>query len=113
MLEALVLAAGLGFLLALRFRVPALVAASAVAIVLGPVIAHLTGAPSWAVLSAPLVVLVALQCGYLGGLLLTYTLTRAEPRLDEDAATKESGDRQTKRGPTSPPAPFLRLSRGG
>jgi hypothetical protein len=96
MLEALLLAAGVGFLLALRFRVPALVVASAVALVLGPVIAHLSGASFWAVVSAPVTTLVALQCGYLGGLLLTYGVSRAKPATEEDAAergliTKECG----------------------
>jgi hypothetical protein len=97
MIEALVLAAGLGFLLALRFRVPALVVASAMAVVLGPVIAHFMGASFWAVVTAPLTTLVALQCGYLGGLLLTHGISRAaEPSSEDDAAdsslfTKECG----------------------
>jgi hypothetical protein len=97
MIEALGLAAGLGFLLALRFRVPALVVASAVAVVLGPVIAHFMGAPFWAVVTAPLSALMALQCGYLGGLFLTHGMSRAaKPSSEDDAAdnglfTKECG----------------------
>ena len=86
MLEALVLAAGLGFLLGLRYRVPALVAASAATVVLVPAFAYFAGAPFWAVLGAPLAALVALQCGYLGGLLLTYGVSRARTRGGEDAA---------------------------
>ena len=95
MLEALVLAAGLGFLLALRFRVQALVIASAAAVVLGPIVAHVAGASFWAVASAPVAALVALQCGYLGGLLLTYSISHAARRRDEapeaGLATKECG----------------------
>jgi hypothetical protein len=83
MLEALVLAAGLGFLIGLRYRVPAVVVASAVAVVLGPVIAHFTGASFWTVMVTPLAALVALQCGYLGGLLLTFGVSRAKPRGDD------------------------------
>jgi hypothetical protein len=85
MLEALVLVAGLGFLIGLRYRVPAVVVASAAAVVLGPVIAHFTGASFWVVVITPLAALIVLQCGYLGGVLLTYGVSRAKPRGDEDA----------------------------
>jgi hypothetical protein len=98
MMEALVLAAGAGFLLGLRYRVPALVVASAAAVIAGPAIAHFTSAPTWMVLISPLTTLLALQCGYLGGLLLTYGVSRAKPGQREvdphegRLATKDCGN---------------------
>jgi hypothetical protein len=82
MFEALVVAAGSGFLLGLRYRPPALVAASALAAVIGPIIAHLTGASLWIVLLASVGAVVALQCGYLGGSLLNFSITRSNPGSD-------------------------------
>ena len=79
MLEALVLAGGLGFLLGLRYRVPAVVPASALAAVMGPAVAYVAGAELWVVLIASVGAVVALQCGYLGGLLLTFRAMRAKP----------------------------------
>jgi hypothetical protein len=88
MLEALVLAGGLGFLLGLRYRVPAVVPASAVAAVLGPVVAYLAGAEPWAIFIASVGAVVALQCGYLAGLLLSFlTAPRAKP--DHDLGSPE------------------------
>ena len=87
MLETLVLAAGMGFLLGLRYRVPIVVIASATAVVLGPAVAYIAGASFWAIVIAPAVGLVALQCGYLVGLLLSFMLTRAtKPERHVDAA---------------------------
>ncbi len=84
MLEALVLAGGLGFLLGLRYRVPAVVPASAVAAALGPVVAYLAGAGWWFVLAASAGAVVALQFGYLAGLLLSYLAApRAKPDHDD------------------------------
>jgi hypothetical protein len=87
MLEALVLAGGLGFLLGLRYRVPAVVPASAVAVVMGPVVAYVAGAELWLVLIASVGAVVALQCGYLGGLLLAFSATHAKP--DHDLGSPE------------------------
>jgi hypothetical protein len=85
MLEALVLAGGLGFLLGLHYRVPAVIPASAVAAVLGPAVAYLAGAEFWLVLVASVGAVVALQCGYLGGLMLTHlTAPRAKSDHDHD-----------------------------
>jgi len=85
MLEALVLAGGLGFLLGLRYRVTAVVPASAAAAVLAPCIAYLGGAELWAVLLAAFGAVVALQLGYLGGLLLSFfTAPRAKPNHHHD-----------------------------
>jgi hypothetical protein len=89
MLEALVLAGGLGFLLGLRYRVHAVVPASAAAAVLGPVVAYLAGAELWAILVASVGAVVVLQCGYLGGLLLTFRATRTKPDHDHDLGSPE------------------------
>jgi hypothetical protein len=88
MFEALVVAAGAGFLLGLRYRPPALVVASAAAVVIGPAVARLMGSSFWIILLAPVGTVVALQCGYLGG--------STRPRSDVDApddclAAKEWG----------------------
>jgi len=85
MIEALVLATGLGFLLGLRYRAPAVVVASAAAVVMGPAIAYQAGASFWAVVLAPIGAVVALQCGYLGGLLLSFLVARTRPEREADA----------------------------
>ncbi|HEY7549459.1 MAG TPA: hypothetical protein VH913_08070 [Hyphomicrobiaceae bacterium] len=97
MFEALVVAAGAGFLLGLRYRPPAVVVASAAAAVMGPALAYLTGSSFRIVLLASVGAMVALQCGYLGGSLLNFSLTRTtRPRSDVDTpdgclAAKEWG----------------------
>jgi hypothetical protein len=88
MLETLVVAAGVGFLLGLRYRPPTLVVASAAAAVMGPVVAHLTGSSFRIVLLASVAAVVALQCGYLGGSLLNFTVTRT-PKPRSDVGTSE------------------------
>jgi hypothetical protein len=88
MLEALVLAGGLGFLLGLRYRVPAVVPASAAVAAMGPVVAYLSGAEPWLLVLTSVGAVVALQCGYLGGFLLTFlTASRAKPHHDHDLGT--------------------------
>jgi hypothetical protein len=77
MLEALITAAGLGFLLGLRYRIPAVVAASAAVAVATLTLALFRGAPLWVVLIAPMGAIVALQGGYLIALVLTHTTFRA------------------------------------
>jgi hypothetical protein len=71
-------AAGLGLLLGLRFRVGAVIAASAVLVmasaILGPLLAEWS---VWMVLSAVFGGPLALQCGYFAGLLLMCALSRA------------------------------------
>jgi hypothetical protein len=87
MLQALVLAAGLGFLLGLRYRVPAVVVASAATAVMAPAVAYMAGASFWPVVLSPAAALVALQCGYLGGLALSFIVAGARP--DRDAIGAE------------------------
>jgi hypothetical protein len=89
MLEALVLAGGLGFLLGLRYRVPAVVPASAMAAVMGPAAAYIAGAELWVVLVASVGAVVVLQLGYLGGMLLTFSATRAKPDHNHDLGSPE------------------------
>jgi hypothetical protein len=85
MLEALVLAAGLGVLLGLRYRAPAVVVGSGVAALMGPAVAYVAGASFWVVVIAPVGAVVALQCGYLGGSLLTFMMPRPKPERRLDA----------------------------
>lgn len=70
-------AVGFGLLLGLRFRVGAVIAASAVLVmgsaILGPLLA---GWSVWMVLSAAFGGAFALQCGYFAGLLLMCALSR-------------------------------------
>jgi hypothetical protein len=83
MLEALALAGGLGFLLGLRYRVTAVVPASAVAALLTSSIGYLGGFELWVIGLAAFGSVVALQLGYLGGLLLSFfTAPRANPDRD-------------------------------
>ena len=78
MLWLYVAAGGLGLLLGLCFRVPAVVAASAVlalaSATVGPLLA---GWSVWTVLAAALGGVFALQCGYFAGLLLMCAWSRA------------------------------------
>jgi hypothetical protein len=90
MLEALVLAGGLGFLLGLRYRVPVVVPASAGAVVLGAVVSYLAGSELWIVVISAVGAVVALQLGYLGGLLLSFlTAPRAKPDHNRDLGSSE------------------------
>jgi hypothetical protein len=84
MLEAFVVAAGAGFLLGLRYRPPALVAASGLAALLAPAIAYLMGSSFWHVVLSSVGAVVVLQCGYVGGLLVNFSATRAEPHTDDE-----------------------------
>jgi hypothetical protein len=88
MLEALALAGGLGFLLGLRYRVTAVVPASAAAAMVTSGIGYLGGSELWVVLLAAFGSVVILQLGYLGGLLLSFfTAPRANP--DHDLGSTE------------------------
>jgi hypothetical protein len=89
MLETLVLAGGLGFLLGLRYWVPAVVPASALAAVMGPAVAYVAGAEVWVILIASVGAVVALQLGYLGALLVTFSATRAKPDHNHDLGSSE------------------------
>lgn len=90
MLEALVLAGGLGFLLGLRYRVTAVIPASAAAAVLTCGVGYLGGVELWVILLAAFGSVVALQVGYLGGLLLSFfTAPRANPDHDHDLRSTE------------------------
>jgi hypothetical protein len=90
MFEALIAAAGIGFLLGLRYRVPAAVAASAAAVVAGALVAYLKGASLWAILLLPVGAVVALQCGYLGGLLVAFGVAHNRQRRRHGSATERS-----------------------
>ena len=90
MLEALVAATGIGFLLGLRYRVPAVVVASAVAAVAGAWIAYLKGASLWAILMLPVGAVVALQCGYLGGLLVAFGVAHSRQRRRHSSAPERA-----------------------
>jgi hypothetical protein len=90
MIEALIAATGIGFLLGLRYRVPAVVVASAAAAVGGAVIAHLKAAPLWAVLLLPVGVVIALQCGYLGGLLVAFGVSQTRERRRQSSASEQA-----------------------
>jgi hypothetical protein len=71
-LVALVGAGGLGLLLGLRYRVPALLVASAVVAAAATAAACLTESAPWAVLILPFGAVAALQCGYLCGVALAF-----------------------------------------
>jgi hypothetical protein len=88
MFEALIAAAGIGFLLGLRYRVPAVVVASAAAAIAGALIAYLKGASLWGVLLLPVGAVVALQCGYLGGLLVAFGVAHNRQRRRHGSATE-------------------------
>jgi|SoiMethySBSTD1v2_1073268.scaffolds.fasta_scaffold933612_3 hypothetical protein len=90
MLEALILAGGLGFLLGLRYRVTAVVPASAAVAALTSGIGYLGGIELWLVVLAAFGSVVVLQVGYLGGLLLSFfTASRANPDHDHDLRSTE------------------------
>jgi len=71
-------AAGLiGLVLGLRFRAPAVIAASGIVVVGGVAVAPLSGLPFWTALAALLGTLCALQSGYIVGLMLWSVVSRA------------------------------------
>ncbi|HEX5957805.1 MAG TPA: hypothetical protein VFY92_04000 [Hyphomicrobiaceae bacterium] len=77
MLEALLASGGLGVLLGLRYRIPAALVASVGVAIAGVVLAWFINASAWTVLTIPVGAVVALQLGYLGGLLLFHAASRA------------------------------------
>jgi hypothetical protein len=97
MLEALITAAGLGFLLGLRYRIPAVVAGSAVAAAATLALALFRGAPLWVVLLTPMGAIVALQGGYLIALVLANTTFRASSWEDAEAEDRDERQRQARR----------------
>jgi hypothetical protein len=97
MLEALITAAGLGFLLGLRYRIPAVVAASAVVAAATFTLALMRGAPLWVVLIAPMGAIVALQGGYLLALMLPHTTYRAGSWEDMEGEDREPTQRHARR----------------
>lgn len=76
-------AGGLGLLLGLRYRVPAVLAASAAFALLSIAIAPFAGWSPWATLAVALGGAFTLQCGYLAGLMMMCAAARARlwPRL--------------------------------
>src|SRR5262245_44465411 len=76
-LEVFAACAGLGLLLSLRYRVPALIAATALLVPAGSAIGLLTGWPLWIAVLAAGSAAAALQCGYLAGLLAACGASRA------------------------------------
>jgi hypothetical protein len=79
-LVALVGAASLGLLLGLRWRVPAVLLASAAVAVATGAAAYLTGSAPWAALIAAIGAVAALQCGYLCGLVLAIAVAHRHGR---------------------------------
>jgi len=69
-------AAGLGLMFGLRFRVPAVIAASAVLVVTGVAAGPLLGWSLGSALVAAFGAAFVLQCGYFAGLLLMCAFTR-------------------------------------
>ena len=67
---------GFGLLLGLRYRAPAVIVASAVLMLLGATICRLAGWSIWTAMAAAFSSVLALQCGYLVGLLLTCVASR-------------------------------------
>ena len=70
MLEAYAACAGLGLLLSLRYRLPAVIAVSAILLAAGAPIGQFAGLPLWIAFLAAGGAVIVLQCGYLAGLLL-------------------------------------------
>jgi hypothetical protein len=79
-----------GLFLGLRFRAPAVIAASAIILVGGAVLAPLIGLPLWTALAAPLGAMCALQSGYIVGLMLWCGISRARPQLRDALSARES-----------------------
>lgn len=86
MLEALLASAGLGVLLGLRYRIPAVLVGSVAVAIAGVVLAWFIDASAWTMLTLPAGAVVALQLGYLGGLLLSHAASRARRTGWEDNA---------------------------
>jgi hypothetical protein len=59
------------------------------AAVMGPAAAYIAGAELWVVLVASVGAVVVLQLGYLGGMLLTFSATRAKPDHNHDLGSPE------------------------
>lgn len=80
MLWAYVFAGATGFLLGLRYRVPALLAASALAVLASPAVIALAAIPVWQALAMIAGTLAILQCGYLAGLVLLWAVVWSKQR---------------------------------
>lgn len=76
MFSVMIGAAGIGLLLGLSLRVSAVVAASAAISVVGLSIAPFADVPAVTAALTTFGSLLALQCGYLGGLALSYARSR-------------------------------------
>jgi len=76
-LWAFTIAGMIGLVLGLRYRMPAIVAASGLVLVGGIAVAPLTGLPLWTALAAPFGALCALQSGYIAGLMLSCAMSSA------------------------------------
>jgi hypothetical protein len=81
MLEALSIAGGLGFLIGLRYRVLAVAVVSAAVAAVGAVVAYDAGAPLWIILLGPLAAVVALQAGYVAGVVSGHAFVTRYARL--------------------------------
>lgn len=77
MLWAYAAAGGLGLLLGLRYRVPAVVLASAAVALASVFVAPFAGWSLWATVVTAFVGVLALQCGYVAGLGLACAAARA------------------------------------
>jgi hypothetical protein len=80
-LWAIAAAGSVGLLLGLRFRMPAVLAASALILAGGSAAVPFAGAPLWTVLGTTFGTVCALQGGYLVGLLLWCALSRSSRLL--------------------------------
>jgi hypothetical protein len=80
----------IGLFLGLRFRAPAVIAASAIILVGGAVVAPLIGLSLWAALAAPLGAMCALQSGYIVGLMLWCAISRPRPQPRHALSARES-----------------------
>jgi hypothetical protein len=80
MLGTLATAGGIGFLLGLRYQVPAVLLASMPVAVAAVAAAVLKGASALGVLASSVGAVAVLQCGYVGGLLVAYAVSRAWQR---------------------------------
>lgn len=76
MLWAYASAGGFGLLLGLRYRASAVIAASAVLMLLGATACRLAGWSIWSAVAGAFSSALALQCGYVVGLLLTCAASR-------------------------------------
>jgi hypothetical protein len=103
MLWGYVFAGAVGFLLGVRYSVPALLFVSLLIVLAAPVLMTWSSLALWEAIIAAVAILVVLQGSYLAGLATTLVVARRKPR-DEGSLVPEDWQRAKPEAARSPQA---------